>query len=812
MKKLTQTLSYFRGFKLYNAINVFGFGLSLACVIFFAMYVHREITADFFHSKIDRIYAITQLPTAGYNKTVLAEIYQGSLKNGSQFSLDNLPEIDKSCLVINTQEEITFENEGAKIKAFAETLCVDSTFFDMFDYPIKVGNKETMLKSPKSAVIREGFANKVFKGSNPIGKILKFNNQDIEIVGIMKDPAEISMLRFDVIIGIYGVEFSNRKLGVNFLYLNSVDQEVIESLNSKLSQPKEYEYFTNDLKYAVVPFKGLYLAKKYNEGNKFYNGDLSNIRILTLAAIIVLIIGLFNFVNLSSVITLKRGKELGVKKIFGASKRTVFFQFYIENLITISLSTIIGYLFLELAIPLSHKYLSIDINHIWTFDISLLIIILLVLPLITSLIPYVKFRKSIPINTMKEVGTVVNGRSIRYIFVVAQNVMTILMLVAALYFIAQFRTMTNADLGFDTNNVLVFNPIAQNSNMSAFNSEARTESIEEMKNNIQYVENALNSSPYIISYCFGNPILMSEKEYWQFDFRAEGNESYRSFFMLESNEDYKDVYGLELIEGDFFEKFDCVAENRWKSGKLVVSESALKLLEINGNWRDKIIESQSPMWYGIGEEDDRKYTISGIIKDIRPDKLSSPAVPVIIYYNNPSLKGHLSIRYQPGKEKEIISLVETILQHTSGAELRYSTLKETLYSRYSTEKRTATTYTIFAIIAIFISSMGLFGLSYFDVQQRRREIALRKVNGATVGNILPLLLGKYLIILGISALIALPISYIAITQYTSSFIVRAPISWWIFALSVLITALVSMLTLGWQTYKAAKENPAVVIK
>ncbi|KAA6318350.1 Macrolide export ATP-binding/permease protein MacB, partial [termite gut metagenome] len=268
---------------------------------------------------------------------------------------------------------------------------------------------------------------------------------------------------------------------------------------------------------------------------------------------------------------------------------------------------------------------------------------------------------------------------------------------------------------------------------------------------------------------------------------------------------------FQLLEGRMWN--DSIDELR--QYRMIINESAKRLFEITDITQERL-QPGSRLWFSSGVEGmdtNPPYEIVGVIKDFKTNHLSKGNIPLIISYNSPWLFDPVIISIVPGKRAEAIAFLQQLYDELIGeGNFQYGFLEDEISAIYDEDRRTTRIYVTFAIIAIVISCLGLFGLSLFDIRQRYREIALRKVNGATAREIFPLLLKKYAYVLSGAFVVAIPLSYLAIHTYLEGFMHRAPVSWYLFAFAAGITALVSYVTLVWQVNKAVRINPAEVIK
>jgi len=813
MKKLFyQAWVSIKSYKLYSIINIIGLAISLAFVMMLSMYINQESTVDKFHPNADKIYAV--YVSFNGDKAMLFEprartsYWSGYHNENNEYvDLTNLPEVSMMTKMQCVQDEILI-NEN--IKYNASIINCDTLFYKVFGYPLLVGDKNTILNDPSSAILKKDYAKKLFGKKNPIGEKINIKGKLFTVAGIAGEPKGKSSFEYDIIISTLNrIDLSYKENPIGFYIIETpakakIVQEKIKNLHVNVGDAKFQSSWN------IIQINKLYAKDNISKEQAINKGNSENVNILILVTIILLIIGIFNYVNIQSVITLKRGKELGVKKVFGASNSRMFGQFLIESSIYVSISTILGFFIAELIRPSASILFEMDIRHIWSFDTTMLISILIIVPVITALIPYLKYRYSMPIDTIKQVGSLKNRSLIRNIFTVAQYIMTNILIVVSIFFIKQLHVMVNTDKGFESKNIIISNPPSKY-DLSSHIDEEIDATVEKINKDMQYMEQILDGSPAIIAWTNGNPITDKGRK----------NRSIKEFSYLNNTQkldvikvspSYIDVFGLKLVDGKFFSKTDL-------SNKIILTESTKKLLGIDDITTAKIssdlVNKLIIIDGKVATFEKSYFEIIGVVKDFAPGHINSENKNIVLYTTLPpcNMADPLIIRYQPGKEKEVLSMLKKIYSESFGTdEFEYTTMENIMDEIYKYDRTTSITYGICALIAIFISSLGLFGLSLFDIQQSYREIAIRKINGATYKNIMKMLSARYYKLLLISFVIACPISWLGITKYLEGSMLKAPISWWIFALAALITAAISLGTIWWQTNKAANENPAVAMK
>jgi hypothetical protein len=433
------------------------------------------------------------------------------------------------------------------------------------------------------------------------------------------------------------------------------------------------------------------------------------------------------------------------------------------------------------------------------------------------LYPYFRHVYSRPVSSIKGIRQGGGSPLSRSLFLTVQYVITFGLIVVSIYFAKQLDAMLNADLGFNTKNIIRCMLIpAENGDNVIRDMAAWERQREQEKRNAAHITHTLNSCPDIVAWSMGDDL-------WQISIdqgtpigkKADTDDEFTKGGISHISASDIALFDLEIIEGrGWNDNID-----HYTHYKLIINESAKKQMGIT-NIHSDMIQTKDRLWWDSNADCNGNPPISivGVIKDFRTGHLSK-AVQPMIYGHSPSSGEYFHpgryflVRYQPGKQQEVLKLLSDLRNEVSGeGELQYSFLEDEIAKRYENDRRIVRIYLTFAALAIAVSCLGLFGLSLFEIRLRYREIALRKVHGAKVSDIVRLLLKRYLILLGVSALIAFPIAIFFIQKYMEGYAYRTPLSGWIFLLALLIVAFISGSVLFLQIRKAASINPAIVMK
>ena len=783
MKTLKYSWRFLMRSKSYTIINLLGLACSLACSIILMRYIHRELTVDTHCIDREHVYAICTNTEGNRGLSGLKQYNYDTISIDNRFveAMTTYIPLEKDYVISGTN------------RIPARCLVTDSVFFQLFHYPIVQG--KLSLTTPQSALLTEKYARKIFGNENPIGKILRYS---ITIEGIVGEPECKTTINFDIILSSKLSQHWERMNTELYRFLPGTDINAINKTGSVPRYINDPEYDTRTHTFSLISVKDIYWDGSLTdrEPAMFLSGNRSHLIILSGVCLLLLLTGILNFINLYLVALLRRGKEYGLKKVFGVCGRTLFANIWIENTLLVLSALLVSWLIIEImSAPTEYLF---DTHFSYTaFDGWLSASILLLLPVITSIYPYIKYNYTSPILSIRSIGAQSHSKHFRMFFLGAQYIITFLLVVLSLYFNRQLGMLLSTEPGFRTKNIMNVNLVYESKDFSSYTYE----SMQQRRQRVMQLDNELNACPFIELYepsyeniltpTFGTNYLNNkgEKVFLNIHYATP------AFFKL---------YDIKVIEGEIP---DINKEDR--RTVFVVNKAALKALgytSING--------------VGVIEENQKKANanaslqpIVAVVEDYFEGHLTSGIKPTI-YPVGARFSGDLyQIAYTPGKKKEVIDFLRNLEYKLYGSEdFEYTFLEDDIKAMYTQDRQTATIYSIFASIAIIISSLGLLGISLFDIRQRYREIAIRKVNGASAKDLYRLLFRKYITVLIIAFVIAIPLACYLINTYTQDFAVRAPVSIDIFIISLLLVIIISLGTLAYQIQKAAHINPTQIMK
>ena len=697
--------------------NIMGLSIGIACSILIVLFVKYELGYDKYNEKHEQIYRIGVNGVAG--NTMIYQVYTPAPLPGALYK--EFPEIEKITRIAQQFELKTRYQD----KVFNEEriLLVDSSFFEIFTFNLVQGNPETALKDPFSVVITESTAAKYFGNKNPMNEIMRFDTIDFKVTGVIEDVPEQSHFHFDFLQTLNSFEgFYNgpswwwNSFACYILLHPEADYKNLESKFPKfvekyLFEGKSYEDVVakgNKWEYALRPLTEIHLNSNL-AGEFEANGNETYIYIFMVVAVFILLMACINFMNLSTAKSTRRAREVGIRKVSGATKSKLINQFLTESIVISFISLILAILIVEIFLPVFRDFTSRNIS-IHYFDnpgvIPLLIILAVVVGVFSGSYPSFILSSFQPVKVLK--GAICKkskGVSIRNVLVVIQFSISVFLIIGTIIIFRQLQMIQNKNLGFDKENIIVIkNAYLLESQSDAFKNELRK-----------------NSS--VLSVASSN--LMPGQRFNNIGFRAEGLEDGFTLNLISSEPDYIDVMDFELLDGRFFSK-----DFKTDTNAIVINEAALKLI----GWEDPIGKKLNTMG-----NPPINFNLVGVVKDFHYESMHEKVRPQAFMFMGGVYSGSerfISVRIKPGTEKEVLGVLENKWNDFSmELPFTYSFFNKDYESIYNNEQQTKDLMIVFSFLAIFIACLGLLGLASFMAAQKVKEIGIRKALGASSNSI-----------------------------------------------------------------------------
>ena len=795
MKHVLLSLRTIFRFKTYTGINIAGLALSLACVFILVRYIHQEMTVNHFVPDLDRTFLTAEVKEDGSAR--LSSSWNPNKDVEFRSPLDD-PSVERYSRFILLGEDF-IETGGSRYNL--NSLVVDTSFFQLIPYPCLEG---TMRLAPNDALITHTFAKRIFGKESPIGKeFTTSTGKLVRVVGVVGQPSTKSSFQFDMV---FSTELTDWSL-VPYEVVRLYRPEDVVALNKKNAKPMKLSYtMDEEIFYRMYPLRELYLNQEVQIYVKtFLRGNTDVLKLLALVSGLILLVGLFNYVNLYTVVMQKRGKELGIKQIFGASKKQIFGQLYVENMCLNGIALLVVWLIVEVTRQVVATKYGIPVQSDSGFDWLLSGSVLFVLPFLTALYPFWKYTHAVPVRSLHSVF--VGGKSLasRFVFLFFQYIITFCLVVAAIYLSRQLYFLLHTDVGYQAENVIQCRIWRENPSLYSMSIEEHDKEMAKAKSTCALIEKRLQESPVLTGFVYGEPPYQLSGP---LHFKAENGEETDAFYLY-TDKKYMELFGFRVTEGRTWNDGDELVQY-----KVIANRAFLYALHIK-DWRTEKVTPNRRLWWNSFERlnTPQPHEIVGVMEDFRSGHLSGGNQPIVFVFNEGDPRDALYISFVPGKQKEAIAYLKQVYAEAIGSgEFEYSLVTDEIAKLHAEDRKVMLVIITFALIAVGISCLGLFGLSLYDIRQRYREIGLRKVHGAQVGDIYRLLIKKYVYVLLLAYLVGSTVAYLSIERYMETFVHRAPLSLWIFLVAGALVALVALLTLYEQVRRASRINPADVIK
>ena len=789
MKTLIYAIRFLARSKSYTIINLLGLAFSLACCIILMRYIHRELTVDTHCINKDRtVMVIRDMDGTRFISGL------GDVKDFLGKEIVRKEDIIERCSFITRYQD----NIMSKEENFAtNVLIADSTFFHFFDHPVVAG--EARLTAPNDAILTRTYAEKLFGKQSPIGKTLTYNNKVVTVRGVIDQPYEKTSIDFEAIVSIHlndGIRGWGELIS-EFIHLAPhVD---IETLNAESNVYQESQQ--GRLRYEFMTLREAYERPHPFKTELFRHTNMTYIYLLSAVALLLFLVGILNFVNIYMVLMMTRSKEYGIKKVFGLQGLPLFVQIWLENLLLVIPALLVAWLFIEITqIPVNRLFQEV-IDYTW-FDLWLSFGFILIMPFITAAYPYIRYNYRTAITSMRSIGTNRQSVRVRMTFLFVQYILTIGIIVVSLYFGKHLNFLQITPPGFQTESILLAELLHERKNYGS----ATREEMEVMFSRRTLVKHKLSECPHIENYIFRADVFEDDDS----EVINDKEQRVRCVTYYTSAK-FFDTFGIPFIEGEIHDSKD------YFDYRIVLNRAAMEAFGYT-HAEEAFIRWDHAQWIfhyngKMVEGGKQLMPVDAVVENFYNGHLTEGIKPMVFILSNEAIQGTTTISVRPGQEEACLEYLKKMtMEIYNTEEFKYSWLKDDVLALYEDDRQVTIIYSVFALIAIAVSCLGLFGISLFDIRQRYREIAIRKAHGAGMKDLYQLLFKKYLAVLGASFVVAVPIAYYLIHQYTADFVVKAPIGIGIFVLALLLVAVISMGTLYWQIRKAANIDPAMVMK
>lgn len=774
--------------KIYALINVVGLALGLTAVLLIMLYTKDELSFDKFHKEVNLIYRI------GIDNMRPDGSLEGRMGNVGYFQAPrfsaSVPEISSYVQFVNDYRNVKRAGEVKSV----EVHFADSNFFNFFSFPLISGNATTALSQPKSVVISETLAKEYFGTVDAVGKTIEFGEGEkfdpYQVTGVAADCPLNSSIRFNMLMPIElpadrfaeGIRWFN-SFQSTFVRLSAqADPAVVEKKMQQVFEKeaatamlaaKERFNFNNTYIHRLQPYTDIHLSEDWGPSNGMIAGSKPLYSyILSGIALFILGIACINFINLTIARSVRRAREIGIRKVIGGNRRQLILQFLGESFLLCGIAFLLAIVLVQLLLPtfnqLSEKSLSLS----YLLDAKLVAGYLgafLITGLLAGFYPAFVLSGFQPIQTLYSRFGLSNKNYLQRSLVVFQFALASLMIIATLVIYLQFNFLTHKDLGYDPSNIVL---LPKASLKSA---------------DVRFVRETLLQHPSVLAVAAKNGGMNTTLA------RVNGTEEIR--FVFETiDDDYLNLLKVPVVKGRNFAATSAADSN----SAVLVNESFVQ----KAGWKDPLGQTVD-FWYN-----NKKYTVVGVVKDFHFGSLANKIEPLVYTMAPERSRGRLLVRIQPGSAATSLPLIAASFRKQFPlSPYEYQFQDDSNKKQYKQESKWKQMMLFGAVVTLFISCIGLFGLSVFSAERRTREIGIRKTLGASVFSVVRLLSNNFLKLVLIALLLAIPAGWWLSNHWLAAYPYRINLSWWIFAGPGFFVLFIAVITISFQSWRAARMKP-----
>ncbi|OEK01182.1 hypothetical protein BFP97_06510 [Roseivirga sp. 4D4] len=775
---------------LFSLINLLGLAVGLVSSLIIFIYIQQELSFDNFHQNADNIYRVTstyERPTATYNWVRTPPALAPAIK-------ENFPGIGKVTRLRTTDEHLYFIEDDPFV--LERGFYADSMFLEMMDYRLALGDPLTALDEPNSIVISPDLATRFFGNENPMGRIIRFDNElPLRVTGVFEELPTNTHLDFELLISFntyvvpegYLANLNSWAWGGFYTYV-SLDTELdVKQLEARVTELYEENYTRTDTKVTAhfQPLKNLYLDYGHftNQGDGVRLGDKSTIFTLMAIAILVLVVASLNYMNLSTAISLNRGKEIGMRKVMGAVSARIKSQFLWESILLALTSMFIAIGLTWLAQPLFADLLQItlptDIGGLLKI-LPVLLAVTLLIGFLAGLYPSFVLSTFSPIKALRgKLKTSATGNTVRKALTIFQFVVSIVLLTGSFLIIKQTQYMREQPLGFETENVLILDVLGVDMNE---------------RNDV--LRNTMLRNPYVTGFSSSSHQFSNSSSSGPAHLEGASDDESFQLNYYQTGHDFIDLMDLEITQGRFFSK----EFPNDTAVAMVLNETAVAQMKLDDPVGQRM------------QFNNRDRVVVGVVKDFNYSSLHTPIAPmaIVMPFTVPST---FLIKTQGNDLTQVISSIEKDYKAIiPEAPFNISFLNDDIARMYDQEIRLSRLVGLFSSLAVILACLGLYGLVTYSVQARLSEVGIRKVLGGSLSKIMILLSRQFFGLVLVANLVALPLIFWLGNDWLNNFHYRIDMSLDIFLWPTLSLLLIAIITISHQVIKAASTNPVKILR
>lgn len=818
--------------KQFTVLNILGLTLGIATTIFIGLYIDDELNYDAFHEKGDRIYRVNQPNIWGD----WDEWASNTGPNVATALKTDVPEFEEVTRLLSLGNQTVRGVNHERVFKERRIYAAEENFFDVFTFPLLSGDQTTAFDRPNTVILtQETVAKYLGDQVGPdevISKIISIKNYlgewvDYEVVGVVEELPARSHIQFDALVSMkseqemmdaHGWKWIWTAFSTYVLVNEKVDllalTEKIQELPPKWAPPtterifnQTFEEFTKGYpwKLALQPIREVYISAEPQYQMFGLTGNPEIVRIFGAVGILVLILSIINFMNLSTARSTTRSKEVGVRKVLGSARKTLVYQFMLESMIYVVVSSVLAVGIVYSALPafgaLADKHLVLSPYFQSPITYVAFLGFVLFVGILAGSYPSLYLSSFRPIETLKnKLTSGRKGKGIRNGLVVLQFTISITLIICTVFVQKQLDYSSKIDVGFGKENVLQLHNIEQ----FGFDTESLKQKL------------AANPAIAQVGKSYGlPPNIYSGDRY-----KAKGSEQVVQLNNVRTEEDFLYLLGVTFLEGRNFDPTRSTDKY-----KVILNEKAVAMLGW-GNSEQYAENSPVGKLLALASGDEDEFEVIGVVKDFNFSDLKQEIAPlVIIHHHNDKVwdyGGGLSffslkldqhaIAKKSDLDNLLLSLEEQLRSEDASVPFEYSFMDQEFEQVFRTERRMAEVLNLFTLMAMMIACIGLFGLAAFSAEQRTKELGIRKVLGAAVFNLVKNFSVEFTRLVLIAIFLATPIAYFTVSWWLSDFAYRTPIDWWVFAVAIIGALLLATGTISFQSLKVAYQNPVDALK
>ena len=781
--------------KTYSLLNIIGLSAGLTCFVFIALWVNDELSYDMFNTNYSRI---VRLVGVEKRETGISESAMSSAPMAQALQHD-FPEVENTVRIKMREDIITTKNQQVLQPGI---LLTDPSFFTVFSYHPTKGDEASALREPFSIVLTESSAKKYFGDRNPVGETLLLNMYDntgyganYTVTGVMPDPPKNAHFTFNMLASFKTIEVAHPDVltvdgwgdGSYYTYLLLKNGLDIKIFSDKISF--FYGKYIGELfkiwkpiySYRLQPLIDIHL-RSHLDNEIAVNGSITQVYIFLTIGIFILLLAGINYTNLATARSAGRAKEVGIKKVAGAGRQELVFQYLSESILVAIASLMLSFLLCALLQPLFYQLTGKDLALFSSpLLLCFLIAVTVFLGMLSGIYPAVVLSAFKPAMVLKGAfKSGEKGRYLRKVLVVSQFVITMILITGIVIIYSQMSFINHKDLGYNKDALIA---LTVNGNTDVINGYNAFKN--DLLNNTMVSGVATSNALIVGGLGSGGAETIDNK----------GNSIQVNTSRLRTDEDYLDVYGIKLLSGKNFTRQSLHDSIR----PIILNTMAVRKF----GWKNE--EAAIGKTFIMG---DTKGIVIGVTKNFNYASLEESIQPLAIYPVDERFS-RITIKIDIAKANNVVPFIQnTWKQHFPSALFDYYFVSKQIEQQYMAEERFSEIFLYFSILSLLIACLGLYGLISYTIFQKTKEIGIRKVLGATASGIAAMLTADFLKMVSFAFLISIPVAWYAMHQWIQNFAYRIDLSWWLFIISGLLVLLIALITVSFQSIKAAIANPA----